>query len=1091
MKKKPHRPAEPPPANPALTSLLQQAIAHHEAGRLPEAEALYRQILEASPDHPIALHHIGLLAFQVGQSALALQLIDRAIHINPAYAEAHNNRGTVLHSLQQFQEAVAAYDRAIQLNPTYAEAHNNRANSLHSLHLYQQALESSDHAIALNPLYAEAHNNRGNALHQLHRYQEAVAAYDRAIELRPNFADAHNNRGSALHALTLAGVPATAAATGRDLVFYCGPTPEIWNPHTAATTGVGGSEEAVVFLSRLLHRRGWNVTVYASCGQHEQTYDGVLWRPYWLWNYRDKQNVTIIWRHPHRVEHHINSDHILLDLHDVIPEPELPAARLAKIHRIFVKSKFHRSLFPNIPDEKFAIIPNGIDANLFTAAPDRDPLLLINTSSADRSLPAFLDCFEQIKHQVPDARAQWAYGWAGWDVVHSANPITMQWKADMQQRMAQLGVQERGRINAAEIAALYHRAGIFFYPSEMAEIDCISLSKAMAAGAIPITTDFAALGEKSGHGGIFIHSAKTKDTWALPNQFHFEASNPAQQSQFIREAVNLLRNPPAESARTAMRQWARSTFDWNTIADAWHQALAPASPSHSILESYDRAIQLNPHYADAYVNRGNVRLTLKHYPGALQDFDHALQLDPHREYLPGTRLFLKRLLCDWSNAADDLQPADLHQIEAAIQRNEPAALPFATLAFSDSPAIQRRAAEIYVRDKVPPQSAAPIPPRPTPARIRIGYFSADYYSHATTYLMAELFERHDRTRFEIIGFSFSPGQPDPVTSRVSAAMDRFLDVRSMSDAEIAELSRSLSIDIAVDLKGFTRDHRAGIFAHRAAPIQVSYLGYPGTMSAPYIDYLIADPTIIPASSRHHYSEQIVTLPVTYQPNSARPAATTAPTRAAEGLPEDAFVYCCFNNSYKITPAVFDIWMRILTRVPNSVLWLLEENSAAAANLRTEAARRNIAPERLVFAKPQLVADHLARQQLADLFLDTAPYNAHTTASDALWAGLPLLTCPGETFASRVAASLIRAMSLPESAMSELIAPTWPAYQDLAIQLALDPDRYRTLRHHLQQSRLTAPLFDSATFTRHLESAYTAIFHRHQSNQPPTHLQVPT
>jgi predicted O-linked N-acetylglucosamine transferase (SPINDLY family) len=553
-----------------------------------------------------------------------------------------------------------------------------------------------------------------------------------------------------------------------------------------------------------------------------------------------------------------------------------------------------------------------------------------------------------------------------------------------------------------------------------------------------------------------------------------------------------------------MRAWARSTFDWNTIADSWHEALtgpqanaALASYDHAIrlnpdhaeahhgrgcalhaqlayeaaIECYDQAIRLKPDYANAHANRGNALLALKQYSSALAGFDRALALQPDYEYLRGTRLYTKRQLCDWHNA-----DGDLAQLEAAIARSERVALPFATLALTASPALQKRAAEIYVADKHPPRpDAAPILPYAAHSRIRIGYFSADFHNHATSYLMAELFERHDRTRFEILGFSFGPDTGDPVRRRVSAAMDRFLDVRSLTDHDVAQLSRSLEVDIAVDLKGFTRDHRAGIFAHRAAPIQVNYLGYPGTMGAPWIDYLIADSTLIPACDRRHYTEKIVCLPGTYQPNDARrPIAATTPTRAVEGLPETGFVFCCFNNTYKIAPAVFALWMRILARVEGSVLWLLEDNPATIANLRAEAARRGISPERLIFAHPQPLADHLARHALAGLFLDTTPYNAHTAASDALWAGLPILTLPNETFAGRVAASLLRATSLPEPALTGLIAATESEYEQRAVALAQDPERLLSLRTHLLQSRATAPLFDTATFTRHLEAAYTAM-----------------
>jgi predicted O-linked N-acetylglucosamine transferase (SPINDLY family) len=499
------------------------------------------------------------------------------------------------------------------------------------------------------------------------------------------------------------------------------------------------------------------------------------------------------------------------------------------------------------------------------------------------------------------------------------------------------------------------------------------------------------------------------------------------------------------------------------------------------VENYDKSILLKPNNADALYNRGNVLQALKQYKAALESYDQAAVVNPQHEYLRGMRLHMRRFLGDWEGIEGEFR-----DVEARINRGEKGAVPFQILAMSSSPALQRRAAEIHVGDKFPARSSAgAIARRARRDRIRIGYFSADYHNHATTYLMAELLERHDRSRFEILGFSFGMNTADEMGRRVSTAMDRFLDVRLLPDREVAQLSRELEVDIAVDLKGFTHESRTGIFAARAAGIQVSYLGYPGTMGADYIDYLIADPTLIPEASRQYYSEKIVYLPDSYQVNDSQRLISAKPrARADEGLPDGAFVYCCFNNAYKISPAVFDVWMRVLGRVEGSVLWLLEENPWVAGNLRKEAARRGIAPERLVFAKPLPLAEHLARQRLADLFLDTLPYNAHTTASDALWAGLPVLTRMGETFASRVAASLLRAIDLPE-----LVTATEAEFEELAVALARDRERYRALRERLKENRLRAPLFDTRAFTSHLEAAYSAMHERYQAGLAPEHIEV--
>ena len=297
-------------------------------------------------------------------------------------------------------------------------------------------------------------------------------------------------------------------------------------------------------------------------------------------------------------------------------------------------------------------------------------------------------------------------------------------------------------------------------------------------------------------------------------------------------------------------------------------------------------------------------------------------------------------------------------------------------------------------------------------RLRVAYLSADFNEHPTAYLTAGLFEQHDKSRFEITALSFGQNDNSPARRRLEAAFEHFIDVRDNSDQEIAALMRRSEIDIAVDLMGFTKDNRLGVLARRAAPIQVNYLGYPGTMGAPYMDYILADATVIPEHHDAFYAERVVRLPGTYQINDNRRAVSQhTPTRGECGLPQNAFVFCCFNNPQKITPEIFDIWMRLLRATEGSVLWLIAGNAKAAANLRLEAEKRGVAPERLIFAPKASVADHLARHRLADLCLDTLPYNAHTTASDALWAGLPVLTCLGETFAGRVAASLLKAIGL--------------------------------------------------------------------------------
>jgi predicted O-linked N-acetylglucosamine transferase (SPINDLY family) len=346
-------------------------------------------------------------------------------------------------------------------------------------------------------------------------------------------------------------------------------------------------------------------------------------------------------------------------------------------------------------------------------------------------------------------------------------------------------------------------------------------------------------------------------------------------------------------------------------------------------------------------------------------------------------------------------------------------------------------------------------------------------------------EQRLRSQFEVNAFSFGSDTGDYMRRRLETAFDRFIDVRKQSDRHVALLSRELGIDIAVDLGGFTTNSRTNIFSMRAAPIQVSYLGYPGTMGAEYIDYLIADRTLIPESDQKYYAEKLAYLPDTYLVNdSTHPIAGKTFTRAELGLPKDGFVFCCFNNNWKITPEVFDCWMKLLERISGSVLWLLEDNATAAGNLRREAENRGIASGRLIFAKRIPLPEHLARHRVADLFLDTFPYNAHTTASDALWSGLPVLTRIGEAFAGRVAASLLNAIGLPE-----LITTTPQAYEGLAIELATNLEKLAEIKRKLASNRLTTPLFDPQLFTKHIEAAYTTMYELYQADRSSDHIYV--
>lgn len=499
------------------------------------------------------------------------------------------------------------------------------------------------------------------------------------------------------------------------------------------------------------------------------------------------------------------------------------------------------------------------------------------------------------------------------------------------------------------------------------------------------------------------------------------------------------------------------------------------------LASFDKALALKPNHAKAYYNQGITYEDLKYLDEARASYDKAFALEPNLEFLAGSRLDLSMALCDWTGFSEALEG-----LVKGIQEAKPVTPPFELLSLLDFPELHLKASRIYADKKfknkeVPGQFANRTPD----TKIRIGYFSADFRNHPLSFLMAGQFELHDRSRFDVYGFSLGPDTNDEIRQRIAAAMDKFIDVHGMSDQEVARLSRELGIDIAVDLGGYTADSRTNVFAERAAPIQVNYMGYPGTMGADFIDYVIADKTVIPTERRSNFVEKVVYLPHTYWVNDSKLRISDKPfTRPELGLPEDGFVFCCFNQNHKILPATFDGWMRILNAVDSSVLWLLKDNPIAVKNLCKEAEKRGVDSNRLVFAKRMQRDEHLARHRYADLLIDTLPYNAHTTASDALWAGLPVLTCMGQSFASRVAASLLYAIDLPE-----LITHTQEEYEAMAIELATHPDRLREIKDKLERNRLTTPLFDTQLFTKHVEAAYEAMYVRYQANLPPDVIEV--
>jgi predicted O-linked N-acetylglucosamine transferase (SPINDLY family) len=483
------------------------------------------------------------------------------------------------------------------------------------------------------------------------------------------------------------------------------------------------------------------------------------------------------------------------------------------------------------------------------------------------------------------------------------------------------------------------------------------------------------------------------------------------------------------------------------------------------LDDCDRALALRERFADALYNRGNALSELNRQQDALLSYEQALAIDPgHPNALSGLAN-AAMTVGDWARTARLAE-----QLKTEVLAGKSRIQPFVLMGYHDDNELQLLCCENYVR-QAGPGSLAPHwqGERYGHDKIRLAYLSADFHEHVTASLLVEMFERHDRDRFEITAVSFGPDDNSAMRSRLVNAFDRFHDARQQSDREVATLLRQWEIDIAVDLGGYTSGARPWVLAHRPAPIQVKYMGYPGTSGSSFIDTIIADDVVVPKDQHRCFSEKIAALPDTLWVTDAKRTVGEVPSRSEAGLPAQGFVFCCFNHNWKITPPIFDIWMRLLQKVEGSVLWLLEGNASIRGNLCREAVARGVTEDRLIFAGRTTPQKHLARQQVADLFLDTLPYNAHTTASDALWVGLPVVTLPGRSFPARVAASILKAANLPE-----LIAPDLAAYEALALRLARQPEELAALRSKLKSSRDAMPLFDTARFTRNLEAAYVSM-----------------
>jgi len=988
-----------------------------------------------------------LAALNAKNLVAAEALFRKVLKADSKHIPALNLITVVLMSQGRFSEAEDFIERATRLNRASDVSFYNYGLISKHLNKPQQALEQFSKAIAINPNVAETWNNRGTVFNDLERYDLALSDFNTAIALNERYAEAYANRGKALTFLkrfeeALAGYD-TALSLKPDLA-------EAWLGRGSVFRDLKRHDEAFAAFDRALSLKPGLAEAWLGRGnvlrdfkRHDEAlaaYDKALTlRP----------DLAEAWLGRGNVLNDLKRHDDALAAYDkaLSLKPDFAEAWLGRGNLFGVLERENEALAAY--DKALSLTPDFAEAwlgrgNVFSALKRRHEAL----AAFDKALA--------LNPHLVEAR------------VGRGNVLNALDRHDE----AFVAFDGALAIEPNFAAAWLGRGNVF---NALARHDA---AFADFDRALALAPDLAEAWLGRGHA---LNDLKRHlEALAVYDKALSLKPDLAEAWYGLGNALNAVRRH--HEALTAFDKALSLKPD---LAEAWlgrGHVVKELNRHEEALAAYDKALSFKPDMAEAWHGRGNVFSDLKRHVEAFAAYDKALALKPDLVGTEGCRLAAKLQVGDWNNF-----DSDCDRLIESVRSNKQNALPLAFLGIKSTVEDQYNCARLWV-DKLYP--AAQQPPERTARhkhnRIRIGYVSADFHEHATSHLMAGVFEKHDKSKFETTAISIGPNDFSSIRRRLEDSFEQFIDAEMLSDAEVVTKIRAAEVDLLIDLKGFTQNARTNIFAGQAAPIQVNYLGYPGTMGASYIDYLIADSVVIPRSHQTSYSEKIVYLPNSYQANDARRRISDRIfTRTECDLPSNGFIFCCFNNNYKLTPKTFDQWIRILQSVEGSVLWLLEDNATAVVNLRREAAVRGIDPARLVFAERKPLPDHLARHRLADLFLDTLPYNAHTTASDALWAGLPVLTQLGQTFAGRVAASLLNAIHMPE-----LITETAEEYERQAIDLATNPEKLRAIKSKLDQNRLTAPLFDTRLFTRHLEAAYIAMYERHQAGLAPDHIHVP-
>jgi protein O-GlcNAc transferase len=988
----------------------------------------------------INLYNQGQLSTLVEKAQALVEQYPTAFAVWNILGAAHKGLGTI-------DEASKAFKKVTEINPNYAGGYNNLGTALHDQYKFEEAIRVYEKAISIKPDYSEAFYNMGVTLKEVSRFEDAKLAFQKVITFNPRNEKAYNFLGLIFQRQCRLE---DALDAYKKAVSIRPDYTEVYNNMGIALKDQGLLEEAIRAYKKASALKPDNAEAHYNIGnalkEQGKTEEAIV---------AYSKALTL---RPDNYEAYNNLGNALMD------KNKLEEAIDAFTKALTLKSDYFQA-HVNLGN---ALRDNGKEEEALEAyhrsisiEPDYADAYF-NIGLSLQRLEKFeesIDAYEKTLSLNPDHFLAYNnlgnvlrnYGKKECSIKAYEKAITL--KPDYTEAISNLGVILKECDRFAEALEAFEKA---------LKIDQTYVE---AYNNIGVTLKEQGMSEKSIEAYKNALSIRPNYPEALNNM-----------------GIALKDQGRIEEALEAYTKAIALKPDYPEAHNNMSIALQDQGRLKEAIEAYTKAIALNPDYAEAYNNLGTALIDLGKREEAIEVYEKALSINADFATARSQKLHEQAHIFDWESIEAD------RFLFPTLGITEKFVTPFAFLSLEDDPARHLLRAQNYVKHKFPQKSAV-IPARPVqrPERLRIGYFSADFHNFPGMYLMAGMLEQHDRSKFEIFAFSYGPKTNDEMQKRIIAAVDHFIDIQNMPTTAVRECALEHKLDIALHRNGHTKNGRTELFAERLAPIQINYLGYPGTLGTDFIDYIVADTIVIPEDKQKHYSEQIIYLPHTYQPNdNTRAISQKTFTRADMRLPDKSFVFCCFNKNYKISPKEFDIWMRLLGKVEGSVLWLLKSDQLAEKKLCLEAEKRGVNAERLIFADRLPQDEHLARHKLADLFLDTFNYNAHTTTSDALWAGLPIVTKLGKSFSARVAGSLLNSVGL-----QELITHSEAEYEELILRLSLQPETLSEIKKKLSANRLSYPLFDTQKYTKNIEQAYHLAYERYFNDQKPSTIIVPT